>query len=50
MYDNSDEKNLLVYDENLNLVKQVDMTKRFSFDYSLTYQDEVRHWDVRKTS
>lgn len=43
MYDNSDEKNLLVYDENLNLVKQVDMTKRFSFDYSLTYQDKVRH-------
>lgn len=43
MYDNSDEKNLLIYDENLNLVKQVDMTKSFSFDYSLTYQDEVRH-------
>lgn len=50
MYDNSDEKNLLIYDENLNLVRQVDMTKSFSFDYSLTYQDEVRHWDVRKTS
>lgn len=32
MYDNSDEKNLLIYDENLNLVKQVDMTKSFSFD------------------
>lgn len=43
MYDNSDEKNLLIYDENLNLVKQVDMTKSFYFDYSLTYQDEVRH-------
>ena len=43
MYDNSDEKNLLIYDHNLNLVKQVDMTKSFSFDYSLTYQDEVRH-------
>ena len=43
MYDNSDKKNLLIYDENLNLVKQVDMTKSFSFDYSLTYQDEVRH-------
>ena len=43
MYDNSDEKNLLIYDENLNLVKQVDMTKSFSFDYSLTYRDEVRH-------
>ena len=43
MYDNSDKKNLLIYDENLNLIKQVDMTKSFSFDYSLTYQDEVRH-------
>lgn len=43
MYDNSDEKNLLIYDENLNLIKQVDMTKSFSFDYSLKYQDERRH-------
>ena len=43
MYDNSDEKNLLIYDENLDLVKQIDMTKSFSFDYSLTYQDKVRH-------
>lgn len=43
MYDNSGEKNLLIYDENLNLIKQVDMTKSFSFDYSLKYQDERRH-------
>ena len=37
----SDEK-MFIYDENLNMVKTINTGQSKSFDYQLTYQDEVR--------
>ena len=31
-----------LYDENLNLVKKIDLKNDFTFDYTLDYQDEKR--------
>ena len=41
MYDDSDE-NLLVYDENIELIKTINIQQEKSFDYQLTFQDEER--------
>lgn len=42
MYDNTDNQNLLVYDENLDLIKSINIKNDKTFDYQLTYQDEIR--------
>ena len=41
MHDDSDE-NLLVYDENIELIKTINIRQEKSFDYQLTFQDEER--------
>lgn len=42
MYDNTEERNLLVYDENINLVKTINIRQEKTFNYQLLYQDEER--------
>lgn len=42
MYDNSDENTILVYDENLDVVKTIQTKDDKSFNYKLTYQKEER--------
>lgn len=42
MHDNTEDQNLLVYDENLDLVKTIKIKNDKTFDYQLTYQDEMR--------
>lgn len=41
MHDGSDE-NLLVYDENIELIKTINIRQEKTFDYQLTFQDEER--------
>lgn len=49
MYDNSSQQeSMLIYDEDLNLVKTVDLGRDMTFDYQLTYQDEKR--EVKEVS
>ncbi|MBQ8046347.1 MAG: hypothetical protein IJ196_00240 [Prevotella sp.] len=42
LYDNSDEENLLIYNEDLELIQTVKRGQEHTFDYRLTYQDEER--------
>ena len=49
MYDNSSQQeSMLIYDEDLNLVKTVDLGRDMTFDYQLTYQDLKR--EVKEVS
>lgn len=42
MYDNTDNRNLLIYNDDLELVKTINIQQEHTFDYQLTYQDEER--------
>lgn len=42
MYDNTGERNLLIYNDDLDLVKTINIHQEHTFDYQLTYQDEER--------
>ena len=42
MYDDTENRNLLVYDEEINLVKTINIRQEKTFDYQLSYQDEER--------
>lgn len=46
---NWENKELSVYDENLDLVKTVSLNSGKTFDYQLTYHDEVRDVDIQET-
>lgn len=40
--ENHSDETMFIYDENLNMVKTINTGQSKSFDYQLTYQDEVR--------
>ena len=42
MYDNTEDRNLLVYDEDINLIKTINIRQEKTFNYQLLYQDEER--------
>lgn len=42
MYDNTDEHNLLIYNDNLEHIKTINIRKEHAFNFQLTYQDEER--------
>ena len=42
MYDNTENRNLLIYNDDLELVKAINIQQDHTFDYQLTYQDEER--------
>lgn len=39
---NPDSKNVLIYDENLSLIKTINLERKMTFDYQLSYNDEKR--------
>lgn len=50
IYDSSD-KDIKVYDENLSLVKDIDVSQSRTFDYQLTYKKETREVkEIKATS
>ncbi len=42
LYDNTENKNILVYNENLEQIKSIPLSNNLTFDYQLTYKDESR--------
>lgn len=42
MYDNTEDRNLLIYNDDLELMKTINIHQEHTFDYQLTYQDEER--------
>ena len=42
MYDDSENRNLLVYDENIDLIKTINIHAEKTFDYQLQYKDQTR--------
>ncbi len=48
---NPDSKNVLIYDENLSLIKTINLERKMTFDYQLSYNDEKREIKaVKETS
>ena len=42
LYDDTEDRNLLVYDEDINLIKTINIRAEKSFDYTLQYKDQTR--------
>ena len=48
LYDDTEERNLLIYDDDINLVKTINMGQVKTFNYQLILQDEEREIDSIK--